>query len=296
MKKQIFTGSATALITPFDATTENVDFSVFEDLIRFQINNGTDALVISGTTGESPVLSEKEKEGLLDIAINASKHRVPLIMGTGSNDTKNAVIKSNEAEKKGVDGLLIVTPFYNKATQDGIIKHYHFIADRVSTPIIVYNVPSRTGVNIQPETYLALSEHKNIVAIKEANGDISATAKTISLCKNSLDVYSGNDDQTVAMMSMGAKGVISVASNIIPSVMHKICRAMLSGNIGSAVKLQSDYLELINFLFCEVNPIPVKAACQMMFGSTPALRLPLTELTPKNKDKLKKLLEKYNLI
>ena len=284
LKKQIFTGSATALITPFDATTENVDFSVFEDLIRFQINNGTDALVISGTTGESPVLSEKEKEGLLDIAINVSKHRVPLIMGTGSNDTKSAVIKSNEAEKKGVDGLLMVTPFYNKATQDGIIKHYHFIADRVSTPIIVYNVPSRTGVNIQPETYLALSEHKNIVAIKEANGDISAAAKTISLCKNSLDVYSG------------AKGVISVSSNIIPSVMHKICRAMLSGNIGSAVKLQSDYLELINFLFCEVNPIPVKAACQMMFGSTPALRLPLTELTPKNKDKLKKLLEKYNLI
>ena len=296
MKKQIFTGCATALITPFDASGENVDFSVFEDLIKFQINNGADALVISGTTGESPVLSQKEKDGLLDIAVNASKHRAPLIMGTGSNDTKVAVIKSNEAEKKGVDGLLIVTPFYNKATQDGIIKHYYFIADRVSTPIIVYNVPSRTGVNIQPETYLALSEHKNIVAAKEANGDISAAAKTISLCRNKLDIYSGNDDQTVAMMSMGAKGVISVASNIIPSVMHRICRAMLSGNINSANKLQADYLELINFLFCEVNPIPVKTACQMIFGCNSTVRLPLTEITEQNKDKLKILLEKYNII
>lgn len=296
MKKQIFTGCATALITPFDTSGENVDFSAFEDLIKFQINNGTDALVISGTTGESPVLSAKEKEGLLDIAINASKHRLPLIMGTGSNDTKAAVIKSNEAEKKGVDGLLIVTPFYNKATQDGIIKHYHFIADRVSTPIIVYNVPSRTGVNILSETYLALSEHKNIVAIKEANGDISAAAKTISLCSNKLDIYSGNDDQTVAMMSMGAKGVISVASNIIPSVMHRICRAMLSGNINSASKLQTDYLELINFLFCEVNPSPVKAACEMIFGYNSTLRLPLTAITEHNKNKLKTLLEKYNII
>lgn len=296
MKKQIFTGCATALITPFDASTENVDFSAFEDLIRFQINNGTDALVISGTTGESPVLSAKEKEGLLDVAINASKHKIPLIMGTGSNDTKNAVIKSNEAEKKGVDGLLIVTPYYNKATQDGIIKHYNFIADRVSTPIIVYNVPSRTGVNIQPETYLALSEHKNIVAIKEASGDISAAAKTISLCKNKLDIYSGNDDQTVAMMSLGAKGVISVAANIIPSVIHRICRMVLSGNTYNASKLQSEYLELINFLFCEVNPIPVKSACEMIFGYNSDLRLPLTKLTAKNKDKLKILLEKYNLI
>ncbi len=296
MKKQIFTGCATALITPFDASTENVDFSAFEDLIRFQINNGTDALVISGTTGESPVLSAKEKEGLLDVAINASKHKIPLIMGTGSNDTKNAVIKSNEAEKKGVDGLLIVTPYYNKATQDGIIKHYNFIADRVSTPIIVYNVPSRTGVNIQPETYLALSEHKNIVAIKEASGDISAAAKAISLCKNKLDIYSGNDDQTVAMMSLGAKGVISVAANIIPSVMHRICRMVLSDNTYNASKLQSEYLELINFLFCEVNPIPVKSACEMIFGYNSDLRLPLTKLTAKNKDKLKILLEKYNLI
>lgn len=296
MKKQIFTGCATALITPFDASTENVDFSAFEDLIRFQINNGTDALVISGTTGESPVLSAKEKEGLLDVAINASRNRLPLIMGTGSNDTKTAVIKSNEAEKKGVDGLLIVTPYYNKATQEGIIRHYNFIADRVSTPIIVYNVPSRTGVNIQSETYLALSEHKNIVAIKEANGDISAAAKTIALCKNKLDIYSGNDDQTVAMMSLGAKGVISVAGNIIPSVMHNICRAALSGNINSASKLQSDYLELINFLFCEVNPIPVKAACEMMFSYNSNLRLPLTAITEKNKDKLKTLLGKYNLI
>lgn len=296
MKKQIFTGCATALITPFDASTENVDFSAFEDLIRFQINNGTDALVISGTTGESPVLSAKEKEVLLDIAINASRNRLPLIMGTGSNDTKTAVIKSNEAEKKGVDGLLIVTPYYNKATQEGIISHYNFIADRVSTPIIVYNVPSRTGVNILPETYLALSEHKNIVAIKEANGDISAAAKTIALCKNKLNIYSGNDDQTVAMLSLGAKGVISVAGNIIPSVMHKICRAMLSGNISTANKLQAEYLELINFLFCEVNPIPVKAACEMIFGCNSTLRLPLTPITEKNKNKLKTLLGKYKLI
>lgn len=296
MKKHIFSGSATALITPFDSATENVDFSAYEDLIKFQIDNGVDALVVSGTTGESPVLSSREKDLLLEIAIKASDGKIPVIVGSGSNDTKNAVVKSNEAEKKGVNGLLIVTPYYNKATQEGIIKHYFYIADRVSTPIIVYNVPSRTGINILPETYLVLSEHKNIVAVKEANGDLSAFAKTISLCKNKLDFYSGNDDLTAAMMTLGAKGVISVVGNIIPSVMKNICHSYLKGNEHIGAALQLEYLELMNAMFCEVNPIPVKAACEILFGFSGLPRLPLTEISPKNKEKIEKLLLKYKVL
>ncbi len=296
MKQHIFTGSAAALITPFTPDLKDVDYGFFEETVNFQIENGTDALVIAGTTGESPVLSADEKESLLTSAIKANGHRVPVIMGTGSNNTEDAVRKCNAAEKQGVNGLLIVTPFYNKCTQEGAIEHYYYIADRVSTPVIVYNVPSRTGFNIQPQTYAALSQHKNICAVKEANGDISSAAKTISLCGGDIDLYSGNDDQTVPIMSLGGKGVISVAANIIPAPIRKIAALMLRGNLIKARELQNEYLELMNLLFYETNPIPVKYAVGKLFGKKCPLRLPLTEATEICKEKIDNALKAYELI
>ena len=222
--------------------------------------------------------------------------KIPVIAGTGSNNTQDAVRKSNEAEKEGVDGLLIVTPFYNKCTQDGLIRHYHYIADRVSTPIIVYNVPSRTGVNILPETYAAITEHRNITGIKEANGDISAAARTAALCGANAAIYSGNDDQTVSMMAAGAKGVISVAANLIPRAMRDITSLALHNDFNAAQKLQAAHLRLMDLLFAEVNPIPIKAALSMLFKRDLPLRLPLTPLTPKNKEKLWDELTKKRII
>ncbi|MBQ6023429.1 MAG: 4-hydroxy-tetrahydrodipicolinate synthase [Clostridia bacterium] len=291
MKQTIFTGSAAALITPFTVNGEAVDYALFENLCEYQINNGTQALVVAGTTGESPVLSKEEKKMLFRRAVNAAGGRVPVIAGTGSNSTEEAVRKSNEAEKEGVNALLVVTPYYNKCTQEGLIKHYFYIADRVSVPIIVYNVPSRTGVNILPETYRALAEHKNIAAIKEANGDISSVAKTIALCGDRLDVYSGNDDQTTAFLALGGKGVISVAANIIPDVMQ----VMATDRTRSAV-LQLEYLPLLNALFCEVNPIPVKAAVEMITGKTQPLRLPLTTISDSHHNSLLQLVKSYSLV
>ncbi|MBQ6066155.1 MAG: 4-hydroxy-tetrahydrodipicolinate synthase [Clostridia bacterium] len=302
MKQHLFSGCGTALITPFDSETGRLDLLFFERLIRFQIQNGTDALIVAGTTGESPVLTGEEKSLLFETAVSAAGGRTPVIAGTGSNDTGRAVKNCNEAEKKGVDGLLIVTPFYNKCTQEGLVRHYTYIADRVSAPIIVYNVPSRTCVNILPETYKALAEHKHIVAVKEANGDISSVAKTRALCGESLDVYSGNDDQTAAIMALGGKGVISVASNIIPKQMRELTRAALNGDCETAAAIQRQYQRLMNLLFCEVNPIPVKAAAEMMFARKLPLRLPLTRLTEPNRLKLRdemkalKLLDNENLL
>ena len=291
MKQTIFTGSAAALITPFTENGEAVDYALFENLCEYQINNGTQALVVAGTTGESPVLSKEEKKMLFRRAVDAAGGRVPVIAGTGSNSTGEAVRKSNDAEKEGVNALLVVTPYYNKCTQEGLIKHYFYIADRVSVPIIVYNVPSRTGVNILPETYRALAEHKNIAAIKEANGDISSVAKTIALCGDRLDVYSGNDDQTTAFLALGGKGVISVAANIIPDVMQ----VMATDRTRSAV-LQLEYLPLLNALFCEVNPIPVKAAVEMITGKPQPLRLPLTTISDSHHNSLLQLMKSYSLV
>lgn len=296
MKRPIFSGCATALITPFTPDSKDVDYGFFEEFVDYQIRNEVDAIVVAGTTGESPVLSKEEKENLLTSAIKAVGNRVPVIMGTGSNNTEEAVKRSNAAEKKGVDGLLIVTPFYNKCTQEGVIEHYFYIADRVSTPIIVYNVPSRTGFNIEPETYAALAQHKNICAIKEANGNISSIAKTAALCDNDLTIYSGNDDQTVPIMSLGGQGVISVASNIIPRQMHEMASFMLNGNIEAAKELQLEYLEIMNVLFSETNPIPVKYAVGECFGRKMPLRLPLTELNEGKKEKLLSLLKAYEII
>ena len=292
----MFKGVATALITPFTDDSEKVDFSAFQRLVDFQIRNSADALVISGTTGESPVLTRDEKIALFEKAVKTADGRVPIIAGTGSNSTEEAVIKSNDAEKQGVNGLLIVTPYYNKCTQEGLIKHYFYIADRVSAPVIVYSVPSRTGVTIQPETYKALSEHKNIAAVKEASSDVSAFIKAKALCGDALHFYSGNDDLTVAMMSQGAEGVISVASNIIPDIMHSITEYCGYSDFANARRLHERYLNLMNSLFCEVNPIPVKFACSALFKINNTLRLPLTSVSDFNKERLLKVLREYKLI
>lgn len=296
MNKHLFSGCATALITPFTENGKDVDFEFYEKLLQWQAEEHADAVVIAGTTGESPVLTATEKQQLFSEAVLAVGRQIPVIAGTGSNNTIEAVRKANEAEKEGVDGLLIVTPFYNKCTQEGLVRHYHFIADRVSTPIIVYNVPSRTGMNILPETYAALAEHPRIVGIKEANGDLSSAAKTMALCSENIDLYSGNDDQTVSMMAIGAKGVISVASNIIPSVMHRITELAASNDFHNAAKCQNEYVSLMNLLFSEVNPIPIKAGIEVMFHIKQYLRLPLTEMTNKNKKLLYKEMKLRNLI
>lgn len=295
MKKTIFTGTATALITPFCEDCKEVDYASFERLIEFQLENSVDALVIAGTTGEAPALTADEKSELFRIARSICK-KTPVIAGTGSNNTIEAVKKSNDAEKQGVDGLLIVTPYYNKCNQEGLIEHYNFIADRVSTPIIIYNVPSRTGVNISADTYNALSEHKNIVAVKEASGNISDTAKVMAICHDSLDFYSGNDDQLLPMLSLGAKGVISVASNLIPHIISAIINEFNNKDYALAQKLYFNYLELFNALFIDVNPIPVKEAMSRIFNCSSSLRLPLTGLQDENRIKLSAILKKYNLL
>lgn len=296
MKNTVFTGVATALITPFTDDAKHVDFDGFRKLIDFQIKGGADALVISGTTGESPVLSREEKIVLFSEAVKCSDGKIPIIAGSGSNNTEEAVRKSNDAEKQGVNGLLIVTPYYNKCTQEGLIKHYFYIADRVSAPVIIYNVPSRTGVTIKPETYKALAENKNIVAVKEASTDISSFIEAKTLCGENLCFYSGNDDLTVAMMSHGAKGVISVSSNIIPDVIHRITELCADGDFANASVLHGKYLKLMKSMFLEVNPVPVKYACSRLFGIKNRLRLPLTGINSVNAKITDSILKEYNLL
>lgn len=297
MKQTLFTGCGTALITPFTESGKEVDKKGYQKLLEYQISNGIDALIVAGTTGEAPVLTADEKRDLIRISVDYADKKVPVIAGTGSNNTEDAVRKSNAAEKEGVDGLLLVTPFYNKCTQEGIVKHYFYIADRVSTPIIVYDVPSRTGVSIQPETYDTLSEHKNIVAVKEADPDMSKYMKSLALCGNKLDFYSGNDDLTGCMMSLGAKGLISVASNILPDKLHTMCTLFSVGNVRDGTRLHIELLSLMNLLFCEVNPIPVKYALSLLprLELSPAVRLPLTVLSEKNKEKLRSEIAKTGI-
>ena len=295
MKKPIFVGAGVAIITPF--TEDNkINFPKLEELINYQIENGTDAIVICGTTGESATLSHEEHTEAIRFTVETVAHRIPVIAGTGSNDTAYALHLSNEAEKIGVDGLLMVTPYYNKASQAGLIKHYTYLADRVSTPIIIYNVPSRTGCDVKPETYAELSKHKMIYAAKEASGNISSIAKTISLCEKDFTIYSGNDDQITAIMSLGGKGVISVLSNVAPQVAHDIAASALAGDFEQSRKLQIEYLQLCNALFMDVNPIPVKQAMNMMGFDAGPLRMPLCEMNEANTAKLKSVMEKYGLI
>ncbi len=295
MKKRIFTGCATALVTPFNDDC-SVNYPRLRTLIEEQIAGGVDALVICGTTGESATLDNDEHVKVLEEAVKVANKRVPIIAGTGSNDTMYAAQLSQHAESIGVDGLLMVTPYYNKTSQNGLINHYFYVADRVNTPIILYNVPSRTGTAIKPETYKELSKHENIVAVKEANGDISSIAKTMSLCQGDLDLYSGNDDEIVPIMSLGGIGVISVLSNILPKETHDICAEFLKGNVEKARDMQLKYVSLINALFSDVNPIPVKEAMNMMGLNMGPLRMPLAPMTDSAREALKLELIKHGLI
>ena len=291
MKERIFTGAATALITPMNPD-HTVNFDRLKSLVDEQIKAGIDALVICGTTGEKSTLRYDEHLRVIEEAVKAAQKRVPIIAGTGSNDTVYSVELCDDAASVGADAFLMVTPYYNKTSQAGLIAHYNYIADRVNKPIILYNVPSRTGMNIKPETYKELSKHKNIVATKEASGDLSLIAEIKYLCGDELNIYSGNDDQTIPIMSLGGLGVISVFSNVLPKVMHDICKLYLSGNTKAAAELHIKHIGLMNALFCDVNPIPVKKAMDLVGMNAGPCRLPLYETSEANINLIKeKLLE-----
>ena len=291
MKKRIFTGAATALVTPMNQDG-SINYKRIETLVDEQIKAGIDALVICGTTGEKSTLRYDEHLKVIEIAAKSANKRVPIIAGTGSNDTVYSIELCDDAEKLGADAFLMVTPYYNKTSQEGLVAHYNYIADRVNKPIILYNVPSRTGVAIKPETYKELSKHPNIVATKEANGDLSSVLKTKYLCGDDLDIYSGNDDQIVPIMSLGGIGVISVLSNILPKETHDICIEYLKGNTDLSRDMQIKYTGLINALFCDVNPIPVKEAMNILSMDIGPCRLPLYKMNDQNIELLKsKLVE-----
>ena len=294
MKKRIFTGAATALVTPMNQDG-SVNFERLSSLVKEQINSKIDALVICGTTGEKSTLRYDEHLKVIEVAVKSANGLVPIIAGTGSNDTVYTVELCNDAIKVGADALLTVTPYYNKTSQAGLVEHFTYIADRVSKPMILYNVPSRTGVNISPETYKALSKHQNIVATKEANGDISSVAKTKYLCGDDLDIYSGNDDQIIPIMSLGGIGVISVLSNILPFETHKMCAEYLSGDKAEAANMQVKYTGLINALFCDVNPVPVKTAMNLLGYDVGPCRLPLYKMNDTSLEFLKEKLIECNL-
>ena len=273
----IFKGAGVAIVTPMK-DNQDVNYDKLEEMINEQIAAGTDAIVIAGTTGESSTLTMEEHHDVIKAAVEFTKHRIPVVAGTGSNCTRTAIQLSQEAEEAGVDGLLIVTPYYNKATQQGLIGHYSQIADNTKCPIIMYNVPSRTGCNLQPATVAALVKNvKNIVGLKAASGDLSQIAKTVSLAGADLELYSGNDDQVLPILSLGGLGVISVLSNVAPKETHDMVMKFLDGDIQGAAKIQIDAIPLINALFCEVNPIPVKTALNLMGMNAGPLRMPLCE-------------------
>ena len=290
----IFRGAATALVTPL--TPDGIDFDQFGRLINWQIAEGIDALVICGTTGEAPTLKDDEHLEALRFAVETCAGRVPLIAGTGSNDTDHAIEFTKYACKLGADAMLVVTPYYNKATQKGLIRMYEAIADASTKPLILYNVPSRTGVNIEPKTYQALADHPMISAIKEANGNMSKIVETFHLVGDKLDIYSGNDDQTVPILSMGGAGVISVLSNLMPAATSRMCHNWFEGNHADSVKAQLELLPLINALFSEVNPIPAKAAMAAMGYCEDYLRLPLTPMEDDHKAVLLDLMKQQGLI
>jgi len=295
MKNTICEGVATALVTPMNEDG-SINFDRLKTLIDEQIQAGIPALVICGTTGESATMTLEEHSKVIRFAIECAKGRVKIIAGAGSNDTACAADLAKEAEEAGADALLIVTPYYNKATQNGLVAHYKYIAERVSLPIILYNVPSRTGVNIKPETYAKLADIDNIVAIKEANGDISSVVKTRLLCGDKLDIYSGNDDQIVPIMALGGKGVISVLSNVMPKETVELCDKMLNGDLEGAAAMQIELSSLIDALFIEVNPIPCKEAMNLMGMNMGPVRLPMTPMEESTKAVLIKELKKFDLI
>ena len=293
-KKPIFTGAATALITP--TTPAGVDYEALGRLIDWQIEKGIDALVIAGSTGEGKTLTIAEHKEVIRYSAQRIAGRVPMIAGTGSNETSVSISMSQYACQAGADGLLVVTPYYIKATQNGLVKMYTMIADAVTKPIILYNVPSRTGVNIEPETYARLAEHGNIIGIKEANSDISKIVTTAAMVAGKLDLYSGNDDQVLPILSLGGKGVISVLSNLLPAETAKMCRLWFQGDAAGAAALQLHYLPLIHALFSEVNPIPAKAAMSAMGFCENYLRMPLTPMEDAHKEKLFALMRAEGLL
>ena len=284
----VFTGAGVAIITPMKANGE-VNYDKLGEFLDYQINNSTDAIIICGTTGEASTLTHEEHVETIRFAADYVKKRVPVIAGTGSNCTRTAIQLSKEAQEDGADGLLLVTPYYNKATQNGLIAHYTAICNEVNIPAILYNVPSRTGCGLQPQTVATLvKDVENIVGIKEASGNISTVAQILHLCDGNVDLYSGNDDQVVPLLALGGIGVISVLSNVAPAYVHDMCYKFFSGDIAGSRKMQLDALPLVDALFCEVNPIPVKAALNMMGKEVGTLRAPLTEMEDAHKEVLKK--------
>ena len=292
----IFTGAGIAIVTPMKANGE-VHFEKFGELIDWQIENGTDAIIVCGTTGEASTLTHEEHLDTIKYCVERVNGRVPVVAGTGSNCTDTAIYLSTEAEKYGVDGLLLVSPYYNKATQNGLYEHFKAIADSVKIPVILYNVPSRTGCNILPETVVRLCKDvDNILGVKEASGDISQVAKLAALSKGCVDIYSGNDDQIVPIMSLGGVGVISVLSNVAPRQTHEICQKYLDGDVEGSRRMQLEALDLCNALFCEVNPIPVKKALNLMGKEAGVLRRPLTEMEEKNAVRLENAMKAYGIL
>lgn len=294
MKAPIFRGAAVAIITPFTET--GINYEEFARIIEAQLAGGTDAIVVAGTSGEAATMSDAEHKAAIKFVVEQVKGRVPVIAGTGSNDTSYAIQLSQYAESVGVDGLLVVTPYYNKCTQKGLIAHYKAIAESVKTPIILYDVPSRTGVGIQVPTYVELAKIPNIVAVKEANGDLSKILRLRAAVGDDLVLYSGNDDQIVPILSLGGQGVISVLSNVAPADTHKMCQAYFDGDVQTAAELQIAYSDLIDALFCEVNPIPVKVAMRKLGFAAGPLRAPLCEMEPAHEAQLEAALRNHGLL
>ena len=290
----VFKGSGVAIITPFNEN--GINFPKFKELIEWQIAEGTDAIIVCGTTGEATTMSEAEKKDAIKFVVETVNNRIPVIAGTGSNNTAAAIEMSKFSESIGVDGLLVITPYYNKTNKKGLFKHFEAINNAVNTPIILYNVPSRTNMNITPETLLELSELSNVTAVKEASGNISQIAKIKALCGDKLDIYSGNDDQVTAILALGGIGVISVLANIVPKAVHEMVMSYLTGDTNKSLSLQLEYLKLANDLFIETNPIPVKTALNLMGKEAGDLRLPLYEMNENNKAILCSTLQNYSLI
>ena len=292
----IFKGAGVAIVTPMYEDGK-VNYDKLEELLEYQIANSTDAIIICGTTGESSTMTHGEHLKTIKFAIDKVNKRVPVIAGTGSNCTETAIMMSKEAASYGADALLIVTPYYNKATQNGLIAHFTAVADAVKIPIILYNIPGRTGVTIAPQTIVTLCKNvPNIVGVKEASGNLTNIATMLAMADGCVDVYSGNDDQIVPLLSLGGKGVVSVLSNVAPAQTHEICASWFRGDVKESARLQLEAIPLINALFCEVNPIPVKAAMNLMGKKVGPLRLPLTEMEPANQERLKKAMEEYGIL
>ncbi len=292
----VFRGAGVAIVTPFKANGE-VNYDKFAELLEFQIKNGTDAIIVCGTTGESSTLTHEEHLDVIKFCVEKVAGRIPVVAGSGSNCTETAVYLSTEAEKIGADGVLLVTPYYNKATQKGLFRHFKTVADAIKIPAILYNVPSRTSCNIEPETVVKLcAEVENIVGVKEASGNISQVVKLMALADGKVDLYSGNDDQIVPLLAMGGIGVISVLSNIAPRETHEICEKFFAGDVEGSCKLQTKSVELCNALFCEVNPIPVKKALELMGMGDGFLRMPLTEMDEANVPKLEKAMKDFGIL